>query len=217
MQIWGLAPTTCLKSTMLRPLPCRKSPNLREIHPFHSPQARCCSPLNFFPAPHVHLPRSNSLFLIFSEELADPAVLDPLGMSLAQLDPLGVASLTLPAASKLPPVHLASVSRNRNSADDFVDESSAGIVRLSTSSRRKGGLRAQKESDQLDVEPQASEGHRRCLWQCTVPAAFPRVHHLHLTAAFPSPLENQSLHARHLLPRPNLEPVLLLCHLLFTV
>jgi hypothetical protein len=86
-------------------------------------------------------------------------------MALAPLDPLGMASAPLPATSKLPPVHAASASRNRVGVEDFTGETSAGAVRLSASSRRKGGLKAPKSNDPNDGEPQAAEGHRRCIQQ----------------------------------------------------
>ena len=86
-------------------------------------------------------------------------------MALASLEPLGMASAPLPATSKLPPVHSASASRNRGGVEDFTGETSAGAVRLSASSRRKGGLKAPKDNDPRDGDPQAAEGHRRCIRQ----------------------------------------------------
>lgn len=74
----------------------------------------------------------------------------------AKLDPLGVASELIPSSSHLPPIQPKSALSDRT---DFADESSIGVLPLSTSSRRKKGLKDHLKN--LDDDASSSTRPRR--------------------------------------------------------
>ena len=91
----------------------------------------------------------------------------PESLDAAALDPLGMATVHMPATSTLPPLVPASSSQQhaaRQSFDpEFDNDPPVGLPRLKSSSRRKGGLKDQSlETPQLESLP-ATEGRRRCV------------------------------------------------------
>ncbi len=85
----------------------------------------------------------------------------------AKLDPLGVASELIPSSSHLPPIQPKSALSDRT---DFADESSIGVLPLSTSSRRKKGLKDHLKN--LDDDASSSTRPRR--YMCRAFCLFTR-------------------------------------------
>jgi hypothetical protein len=81
------------------------------------------------------------------------------------LDPLGIAAESTLATSQLPPLHIASFSRDLGAQQSFKheldDEPAGGAATVNLASRRKGGLKDLKIAQSQDVTGAATEGRRR--------------------------------------------------------